>query len=269
MAAQHADAIAGFALGGASCSVGLGVLRAFSAPEVDAISERSSLGQSQQALVLLQALMTGRGRSPQQLKAVAFDAGPGSFTGLRIGCALAQGLALAQNLPVVPVPASAALAWTLARQRPTQALRVISLQDARMGEVYGSLVELECSSQGMPAYLRILAKPWVCPPERLAERLRDAVAGVDSIKRSLLIAGDALRAHPDLHTSLVHAGLHPYTWDESALSVGAGAVVELAAWYLGRGLSLSAGDAAPSYIRDKVALDVNEQQALRRQRREG
>ena len=61
MAAQHADAIAGFALGGASCSVGLGVLRAFSAPEVDAISERSSLGQSQQALVLLQALMTGRG----------------------------------------------------------------------------------------------------------------------------------------------------------------------------------------------------------------
>jgi tRNA threonylcarbamoyladenosine biosynthesis protein TsaB len=269
MAAQHADAIAGFALGGASCGVGLGVLRAFSAPEVDAISERSSLGQSQQALVLLQALMTGRGRSPQQLKAVAFDAGPGSFTGLRIGCALAQGLALAQNLPVVPVPSGAALAWTLARQRPAQPLRVITLQDARMGEVYGSLLELECSPRGIPAYLNSLAQPWVCPPELSADRLKEALSGVDSSERSLLIAGDALRAHPDLHASLACAGLEPYRWDESALSVGAAAVVELAAWYLERGLSVSAGDAAPIYIRDKVALDVDEQRALRRQRREG
>jgi tRNA threonylcarbamoyladenosine biosynthesis protein TsaB len=266
---QLVGAIAAFALGGTSCSVGLGLLRPGAAPEVDAISDSSSLGQSQQALVLLQTLMTGRGCSSANLRALAFDAGPGSFTGLRIGCALTQGVALALGVPVIPVAAGAALAWTLARDRPGQSLRVVTLQDARMGEVYGSLVDVACSPSGVPDQLQTLGSPWVCAPEQVADHVLAAIRLGDANERSLWVVGDAWRVYPILRDSMRCFDTRRWVWDESVSSVNAAAIVEMAAWYFNQGLGLSPGEAGPLYIRDKVALNVDEQQALRRQRAAG
>ncbi len=84
--------------------------------------------------MLCAELLAEAGWTLGSLDGIAFGAGPGSFTGIRIACGLAQGLALAGDLPVVPVPTLAALAqsaWTA--RRPA---RVVACLDARMREVY-------------------------------------------------------------------------------------------------------------------------------------
>ena len=85
---------------------------------------------SQRILPLLREMLTEAGIDMRDLEGIAFGAGPGSFTGLRIACGVAQGLAFGANLPVVGVSTLLAIAQS------TQAERVIACIDARMGEVY-------------------------------------------------------------------------------------------------------------------------------------
>src|SRR5207245_2351113 len=80
-------------------------------------------------------LLAAAGIGAGQLDAVAFGAGPGSFTGLRIACGLAQGLAFARGLPVIGISTLEALA------EESGATRVVACLDARMREVYYSALE--------------------------------------------------------------------------------------------------------------------------------
>ena len=74
------------------------------------------------------------GRTAQNLDAVAFGQGPGSFTGVRIATALAQGLAVAQAVPLRPVSSLAAMAWTAWTEASHS--RILVVADARLGQVY-------------------------------------------------------------------------------------------------------------------------------------
>ena len=86
-------------------------------------------------LPLAAALLAEAGTGFAELDAIAFAEGPGSFTGLRVACGVAQGLAAAHDLPVLPVGTLAAMAEAVASPRVAVCL------DARMNEVYFGLFE--------------------------------------------------------------------------------------------------------------------------------
>jgi tRNA threonylcarbamoyladenosine biosynthesis protein TsaB len=94
-------------------------------------------GQKHSSLVLplLQELLEEAGVTLAEIDGIVFGVGPGSFTGLRIGCGVAQGLAFGADLPVVGVGTLMALA------QQTDRSKVIACLDARMGEVYHAAYE--------------------------------------------------------------------------------------------------------------------------------
>ena len=90
--------------------------------------------QTQQILPMIEALMTQQALAFSQLTAVAFNRGPGAFSGIRITTAVAQALAFAHDLPCLPVSSLQAVAQ--AAWQTHQLTEVIALTDARMNQVY-------------------------------------------------------------------------------------------------------------------------------------
>src|SRR5204862_4496099 len=103
--------------------------------EIHALEERAENRHSELALPMLEKLLNQENLTAAGLEAVAFGAGPGSFTGLRIACGLAQGIALARGIPVMGISSLEALA------EESGGTRVIACLDARMREVYYSALE--------------------------------------------------------------------------------------------------------------------------------
>ncbi|HVY64789.1 MAG TPA: tRNA (adenosine(37)-N6)-threonylcarbamoyltransferase complex dimerization subunit type 1 TsaB [Gammaproteobacteria bacterium] len=90
--------------------------------------------QTEQVLKLVDELLAAAGCPLEQLDGIAFGRGPGSFTGLRVSAAIAQGLAVASNLPVLPVSSLLCLAERAWREAGCE--RCLVCVDAHMGEVY-------------------------------------------------------------------------------------------------------------------------------------
>lgn len=102
--------------------------------EIHALFELCPREHTQRILPMVQQVLAESGVTLGQLDALAFGRGPGSFTGVRIGIGIAQGLALGADLPLLGVSTLQTMAqgaWRL-----TGADRVLSAIDARMGEVY-------------------------------------------------------------------------------------------------------------------------------------
>ena len=100
-----------------------------------------------------------------QIDAIAFNCGPGSFTGVRVGTSVAQGLAFSHDLPVVPVSSLAALAQNAFRIEGKE--RVLSTIDARMNEMYwgcyvldGELMRLDGIEQVSPVVKVVCQGAW-------------------------------------------------------------------------------------------------------------
>jgi len=96
---------------------------------------------TEQVLPMVQTLLAETETSLSQLDAIVFDRGPGSFTGLRIGAGVTQGLALGLGRPVIPVSSLATLAQGAWRQDQQQ--QVLACIDARQAEVYWAGYRLE------------------------------------------------------------------------------------------------------------------------------
>ena len=193
------------------------------------------------ALATLQEL----GMSLQGLTALVMGRGPGSFTGLRTACAVAQGLAFGAQLPVLPIDTLLAVAEDARQDRPH--VRVLAVLDARMNQFYVAAYEHhdgQWHTRQAPALLD--------PPDvRFPETWRDGAAPV-------LMAGtgmEALRASQHLGDAPPHEAL--------AAAPTASALLRLAtaAWQAGAGVS--ADQAMPLYLRDKVAQTTAERVAAR------
>ncbi|MBL8393054.1 MAG: tRNA (adenosine(37)-N6)-threonylcarbamoyltransferase complex dimerization subunit type 1 TsaB [Candidatus Accumulibacter sp.] len=186
---------------------------------------------SQTLLPLLSGALQEAGLGYGDVHGIAFAAGPGSFTGLRIACGVAQGLAVAHCLPVIAVGTLEALALASGGER------VIVLLDARMGEVYHS--RIVAGGETLP--------PAVCRPDELP--LPDTAGW--------LACGNGIAAHPLLRQRLSE---RVCDWLPDLLP-DAGAVACLAAPRLARGEGVDAAAVAPLYVRNKVALTIAERLA--------
>ncbi len=127
------------------------------------VAERAGWNHARRLLPLVDHALRAAGRRPEELAAVAVTAGPGSWTGLRVGLATAQGLGLALGVPVVPVGSLAALAWG-AGPRPGP---VCALLDARGGGVYAGLFAWE--GWRLVSLLAATRLPRACWLDRVAE----------------------------------------------------------------------------------------------------
>lgn len=138
------------ALTGASASLSVAVLA-----DSRCLWQNLPARHSEACLDVVDALLAETGLTLHQLDAIAFGEGPGSFTGVRLACALTQGLALATDLPLCPVSDLAALAW-LAMQ-DTSAPQVAVAMDARQGELYWGLFTTVSDQEGIIQTIQPLA----------------------------------------------------------------------------------------------------------------
>lgn len=195
------------------------------------------------ALPWAEELLAEAGIARSQLDAIALGRGPGAFTGVRLAIALAQGVALALDRPLIPVSTLQALAM----RAPADAGQVLAAIDARMGEVYVARYQ---QVDGLP---RLQDAERVCPPQAvvLPEGVRCAGVGT-----GFAAAEGAIVAQLGTALSSVDATALPRASD----------VLALALPMLARGEAIAPERVEPAYLRDNVALTLVEQQALRASR---
>lgn len=166
------------------------------------------------------------------VQGIAFGMGPGSFTGLRVSCGAAQGLAVARDLLLLGIGTLEAMALVSGGER------VIVALDARMGEVY----------YGVYVQGKLQGEIGVYAPE--------AVPVPDST--GWVACGNGLSSYPVLLERLASV---VDVWKPEIMP-SAEAVVRLAAPRLERGEAIDPADAAPLYVRNKVAQTVAERLAI-------
>lgn len=205
------------------------------------VAARESSGvrtHSQSVLPMVQELLAAAGVRLADCAAIAFGAGPGSFTGVRTACGVAQGLAFGAGLPVLPLVTLEAMAE--ACRARTGATEVLAVLDARMGEVYWAQYRWNGAWETVCA-------PALCAPEAVAPV---AAAG-------LAACGNGFAAYPDAFAGKDFAAgaladILPHARELAVLGVAA----------LAAGRALPADEAQPIYLRNKVAYTSAERQAI-------
>jgi tRNA threonylcarbamoyladenosine biosynthesis protein TsaB len=203
------------------------------------VRTRHWLGQRSHAESLLQevmALVNEAGIALAALDAIAFGQGPGSFTGLRTACGVAQGLALGADVPVVPVSTLLALA------QATQQNRILSTLDARMGQLYLAAFER------VEGQWCTRLEPLLCSPDQLPSLPQG----------KWLPTGSGFEVFEPLCENAWAGQLHPALRGQFPQ---ASAVVELGAQAFAAGHAVAPELALPLYLRDKVAFTSVERQA--------
>jgi tRNA threonylcarbamoyladenosine biosynthesis protein TsaB len=204
------------------------------------VERTESVGQrhSERTLPLVDAVLAEAGARLADVELFAFGAGPGSFTGLRIACGVVQGLAYGCGRPALGVGNLRALAAIAFGEQPRAATALAAI-DARMNETYCAVYRNDAEVS------ELRAAALEAPPA-----LTDLANSVD------LVVGDALVAFPAAFPAALPAARLP------AVRAGAGTIARLARVDAALGRAVRPADAMPQYVRDRVALTVDE----RRQR---
>jgi len=204
---------------------------------------------SQSMLPMVQQLLQHAGIGLKDCAAIAYGCGPGSFTGVRTACGIAQGLAFGAALPVVPVVTLAAMALAC-RQRSGAdevvpeggtevATEVLAVLDARMGEVYWAHYAVDAAGG-----CRVLVAPTLSAPAEVC------------LSGAMVAGGNGLAAYPAAFegwSCAMRPDIMPH-----AIEIG-----QLARIAFRAGAVLSAAQAQPLYLRNKIAYTSAERQAMR------
>ncbi|MCB1956315.1 MAG: tRNA (adenosine(37)-N6)-threonylcarbamoyltransferase complex dimerization subunit type 1 TsaB [Rhodocyclaceae bacterium] len=190
--------------------------------------------QSATALAKLKTLLAARGLGVKDIQVIAFGSGPGMFTGLRLGCGLAQGLSIGLLKPIVAVSSLEALA------HQSEGDHVVAATDARMGEIYS-----QCFARSGDT-LAPCGEPTCVPPEMLS--LPDGPAAWHGVGNAFDIYRDRLPGRVLGELTQVSASVRPHARE----------VLEIARRRIGRGETTPLSDAVPQYVRNKVALTTRE-----------
>lgn len=181
-------------------------------------------------LPMVQELLTETELTLYQIDGITFGAGPGSFTGLRIACGVAQGLAYAANLPVIGISTLEAMAQQIGNQK------IVVAFDARLNEIYHSAYQRAANHRW-----EIISPPMICSPHQAPLLLGDGWSGCgsgfDVYHRELL----ALYSN-NIHQ--IYYKLHPQAKE----------IAQLALPRFTDGSNTDPAQAMPVYLRNKVAL---------------
>ncbi|MBA8885073.1 tRNA (adenosine(37)-N6)-threonylcarbamoyltransferase complex dimerization subunit type 1 TsaB [Dokdonella fugitiva] len=213
-----------------SCSVAL-----LSGERLFARSELAPRRHAELLLPMCDEVLAEAGLARRGLDAIAVGCGPGAFTGVRLAISAAQGIAFALGIPVVPVSSLAALAL----QAPENDAPVLAVIDARMGEIYAGWFRRTPDGLVEP-----IADETVCAAADLPLAAREACNVVGS---GWSTYGDVLRARLGVESVWAEGDHYPQAVDIARLAlprVRDGVAPELA---------------LPVYLRDKVALTLDEQ----------
>ena len=201
------------------------------------IRERAGNAASERILPLTARALADAGTTLQALSGIAYGAGPGSFTGVRIACGVVQGLAYGAELPVFGVPTLGAIAHAAWRKHGWP--RVLACLDARMHEVY------------VAAYARH-GEAWTRVGDAVVRKPDDVQPVDDATWHG---AGEGFAAYPSLAQRLRLGD------QDTSIVPDAESVAEWAWPHLLAGEGMPAADAHPLYVRHRVALTTAERAA--------
>ena len=223
-----------------ACSVALQINGSSSSSKVYSRYELCPQSHSLQLLPMVDAVLKEADIKLSHCDGLIFGRGPGSFTGVRIGVGVAQGLAFAANIPVVGISSLQAMAQLAFNKH--QKTQVIAAIDARMGEVYNGYFVVDENNIMQAQPLADKGGEAVTTPELVSERLTKIVTspvygvgtGWDAYSEQLSMF-KSNEGTPDI--------LFPSA--EAMLIIGAAA--------FNRGEGVAAEDAQPVYVRDTVS----------------
>jgi len=205
--------------------------------------EKVSTGSSQLLLPWIEDLLAEAGLTLSSLDAIAVDVGPGAFTGVRLGVAAVQGLAISVNLPVLSVCSLDAIAAQLSVSPSfinIQPEKFVIAADARMGEVYWA--HYEFVAKGLPI--------------RVGELMLTSPEEVDLVGVQFL-AGTAIQEFGDRLFYSLHKPL-PAQYLDSEIGVSALGVLMQGSEMFKKGQQQDVHLLEPVYVRNKVALTTAE-----------
>lgn len=200
--------------------------------------EITQRGHSDLILGMMDALFKQAGTDISRVDAIAFGRGPGSFTGVRVGTGVAQGIAFARELPVIPISSLAALAQSAADTLNVD--KLVVAMDARMGEVYS------CHYQLIEGFVVAVDDERVCPPEQLSPADNSNWYGVGT-------GWGCYEAVLSQQFEGQLAGISVAQYPKAA------AIIKLAELEAKAGHMISAEQAIPVYLRNNVAKKKGEQ----------
>lgn len=199
----------------------------------------NKLTHSQTLLPMIDEVVRMADVDLKDLTAIAIAAGPGSFTGLRIGAATAKGMGLVLDIPIIPVPTLEGMAFQM---YGTDRL-ICPVMDARRNQVYTGLYRFNAASEG-----NIMeAKDFQVVEKQAAMDIHELLTHINSIGSEVIFTGDGVPVFEEVIKKEIKVGyiLAP----AFAARQRAAAVAVLGAYYLDKGISESAAEHVPEYLR--------------------